>query len=455
MSARLWPWLLGGCAVTAEVREDDSDTPGSDTVEAQAPRPALVEPAPAVDLDPTPEVLEVTLRAAPARLEVGGLAVDGFAYEGQVPGPTLRARVGDVLVAHLDNALDAPTTIHWHGAGAPVEMDGVPWQRDPTPPGGGFTYRFPLEQPGTFWYHPHFDTEGQVDRGLYGLLVVDGPPQVVADRDVVLVFDAWGEAGRRADEHGLEGTGLVWTVNGLRDPVLDVARGETLRLRLLNASNTGYLALAADGLSVIAGDQGVRGPPAHPDTLVLAPGDRAEALLGVTGDLDLLREPFSLHGGAAWGAPERLLSFRASGEGMPAPAPSGVRVPPSTDPGRTDVVYTFQGDSRTGGWRINGEAFPDVTIAEVDLGDRVVVEVRNLSSTRHPFHLHGHAFEVLSVDGVPPVSSTTEDTLDVGIHQVVRLAFTATRPGDWMVHCHVLPHADGGMMTVLRVRSPP
>ena len=58
---------------------------------------------------------------------------------------------------------------------------------------------------------------------------------------------------------------------------------------------------------------------------------------------------------------------------------------------------------------------------------------------------------MLAVDGVPPPMRTVEDTLDIGIQQTVRLSIHADNPGDWMSHCHILPHAEGGMMTVLRV----
>jgi FtsP/CotA-like multicopper oxidase with cupredoxin domain len=100
---------------------------------------------------------------------------------------------------------------------------------------------------------------------------------------------------------------------------------------------------------------------------------------------------------------------------------------------------------------INGEVFPDITVQSLVLGRFGIVEVRNLSATEHPFHLHGMAFEVLSVDGVPPVYRQMEDTINVDTHQVVRLGVWADNPGDWMAHCHILPHEHEGMMTVLRV----
>ena len=101
---------------------------------------------------------------------------------------------------------------------------------------------------------------------------------------------------------------------------------------------------------------------------------------------------------------------------------------------------------------MNGERFPEITIEEVALGDTAIIEVRNLSPTQHPFHLHGHAFEVLSVGDEVPAYRWMEDTLDIPILGRARLRLVADNPGLWMTHCHILPHADAGMMTVLRVK---
>ena len=113
---------------------------------------------------------------------MGEQTIEGYGYDTEV----FELDAGDVLDVTLDNRLDVPTTIHWHGAGAPYEMDGVPWMRSPTPPGGTFRYTFTTENPGTFWFHPHFDTERQVDLGLYGVLLVHDPSDPPVDDDLVL-----------------------------------------------------------------------------------------------------------------------------------------------------------------------------------------------------------------------------------------------------------------------------
>jgi FtsP/CotA-like multicopper oxidase with cupredoxin domain len=433
-------------------------------LEHSEPGSAITAPADAEDLDPDPTVLRVKLAAAPADYEVDGRIIEGFAYNDQVPGPTLRARVGDTLVVELTNDLDTATTIHWHGVHVPWAMDGAIWEQDPVEPGEIFTYTFELTHPGTYWYHPHFDTARQVDLGLYGALIVEGPAEPEPDVDLVLVVDGWGESQLTRETppdtpRQWEPSPPVvrWTVNGLVEPTFEFEGGQVVRARILNVSNGGYLNLVGPGLRQIASDQGFLAAPVDRESVLLAPGDRVELewLVGQAG-FSLGAEPTTRHGGATGGEPFSLLHVAVT---APAPAPSGLAWPgdpalPSPDPGRTDRVYTFTGSPRTGAWLINGESFPEVTVAQLAHGTETILEVRNLSPTDHPFHLHGHGFEVLSRDGVPPAWRQMEDTVNVGIRERVRLRLVADNPGKWMLHCHILSHAEGGMMTVLEVLDP-
>src|ERR1041384_1923900 len=98
-----------------------------------------------------------------------------WGYQGMVPGPTIVAQVGDTLVAHLVNNLPEPTSIHWHGLRLPAPMDGTSLVQRLVEPGDSFEYRFELPDAGTFWYHSHANETVQIERGLYGALVVLGP----------------------------------------------------------------------------------------------------------------------------------------------------------------------------------------------------------------------------------------------------------------------------------------
>lgn len=400
------------------------------------------------DLDPAPNTVRVELVAAR----------DGerYTYNGMSPGPTLRAKVGDTLQVKLTNDLDVPTTIHWHGVKVPWAMDGVTWMRAPVMPGATFDFSFEVERAGTFWYHPHFDTAHQVDRGLYGALIVEDPVEPTADTELILIVDADTEHGARDSGHGHGRRSPRWKVNGVSRPSYTVRGGTVVRARFVNASNAAFAALRWPDIRHIGSDQGLLPSMQTPDRLLLAPGDRADVewLIGREG-FGVMLDRYSLNGGDAVGDPVEVLRVVVD---TPEDAPAGLAWPfqggaPTPDPGFTDIVYAFAGSDRTGRWLINAESFPDVTIETIPMNSVAVIELRNLSPTEHPFHLHGLNFEVLSVNGQPPPYKMVEDTFNLRIQDQVRLRVRADNPGDWMTHCHILPHADEGMMTVLRVGS--
>lgn len=432
----------------------------SENASAQAsPNTELPMLTDATDLDPDPRVVRVALTAR--------RGADGrYTYNDLSPGPVIRARVGDTLIVELTNALDAPTTIHWHGVEVPFAMDGVAWMGAPVAAGAQFEYRFDLRHAGTFWYHPHFNTEQQVDAGLFGMLIVEDPAEPAAE-ELLLVFDAEAEYQAGIDElpdhdparpsHGHGGRAMFWTVNGQRGPVRWVGRGgQTVRVRMLNVSNTGYLMLRWPGMRQIASDQGLFASARTPETVILTPGDRAEFEWSI-GDAGFIVErlPASLNGGRTHAPATPILHVDVDTPRAPPPWVAwpftGAAATP--DPGYADFVYTFHGSDRDGVWLINGERFPNVTINTVARGSRPIVEVRNISASNHPFHIHGMRFEVLSVNGVPPPTQRIEDTIDVEIRDRLRVRLMPEIVGDWMLHCHILPHADDGMMTVLRVRD--
>ena len=86
-------------------------------------------------------------------VDLGGPVVQTWSYDGQIPGPEIRVRKGDVIQALLVNQLPVETTVHWHGVAIRNNMDGVPGMTQaPVPAGREFTYRFAVAEPGTYWY---------------------------------------------------------------------------------------------------------------------------------------------------------------------------------------------------------------------------------------------------------------------------------------------------------------
>lgn len=113
-----------------------------------------------------------------------------WCFNGQVPGPEIRVRLGQSLGIAVDNRLDGDTTVHWHGLRIANAMDGVPGlTQPPIAAGASFAYEFTPPDAGTFWYHPHVRSSEQQGRGLHGVLIVDEPSPIAVDRELVWVLD--------------------------------------------------------------------------------------------------------------------------------------------------------------------------------------------------------------------------------------------------------------------------
>lgn len=135
---------------------------------------------------------EFDLVVARTAIGIDGRQGTAVTVGGSVPAPLLRFREGEAVTLRVRNELDEPTSIHWHGLLLPFEMDGVPGVSFPgIPPGETFTYRYPVVQSGTYWYHSHTGLQEQL--GPYGPLVIDpaGSDPVVYDREHVVVLGDW------------------------------------------------------------------------------------------------------------------------------------------------------------------------------------------------------------------------------------------------------------------------
>ena len=216
-----------------------------------------------VRIRPTGRIREFTLDIRPGSWEpVAGVKAEAITVNGTVPGPLIRVTEGDTVRITVKNNLPEPTAIHWHGLHVPNAMDGVTAvTQDPIPPQGSFTYEFLASHAGTFMYHSHFlerEIE-QIDRGLYGLFIVDpqdpkGQPKF--DREFTMLLSAWiipgagsqGAPAEKKEEHGgmamAPGPAMeaynFWTINGKAFPDLPewrVKRGEVVRARIANVSN--------------------------------------------------------------------------------------------------------------------------------------------------------------------------------------------------------------------------
>ncbi|MBM2827722.1 MAG: copper resistance protein CopA [Actinobacteria bacterium] len=135
-------------------------------------------------------VIDLTIRKR--TFDIAGKNAMATTIDGSVPGPLVRLREGQTAVIRVTNRLEEDTSIHWHGIILPADMDGVPGVSFPgIKPGEAFTYRFPVRQSGTYWYHSHSGMQEQL--GHYGPLIIDPaePEPFAYDRDYVVVLSDW------------------------------------------------------------------------------------------------------------------------------------------------------------------------------------------------------------------------------------------------------------------------
>lgn len=214
------------------------------------------------------KVFELTADEGRWEVEPGNV-MDVMAYNGMLPGPQIEADLGDRVRIVLNNELDQPTTLHFHGLRVPNEMDGVPvMTQDPVMPGESFTYEFTLTNSGTHMYHPHFNATEQITEGLLGAFIVHDPRDTKVDVDQTLVLN--------------DGP-LGFTINGKGFPAtapIDLARGETLRIRYMNEGLQIH-PMHLHGLvqRVVAKDGYRLDAPYDVDTLMVAPGERYDVIV--------------------------------------------------------------------------------------------------------------------------------------------------------------------------------
>ena len=168
-----------------------------------------------------------------------------WGYNGQVPGPTMEATVGERIRIVLKNELPEPTSIHWHGLEVPNHMDGAGGvTQQPVPPGGTFVYEFTLHQVGTYMYHTGFNMMKQDGMGLGGFLVIHpkGYRRKI-QKDVAIMLQAFAfEPGN--DRPNLVTMDFNWfTFNAKVAPdieVITVKEGDRVRLRFGNLTMSSH-----------------------------------------------------------------------------------------------------------------------------------------------------------------------------------------------------------------------
>ncbi|HYM24795.1 MAG TPA: multicopper oxidase family protein [Vicinamibacterales bacterium] len=404
---------------------------------------------------------DITLRIGEVSLELGPRrTVRTLGYNGDVPGPLIRARQGRPFTVEVWNDSRETDIVHWHGLHIGPDVDGAFEEGTPAvAPGAHRQYTFVPDPPGTRWYHSHttagHDLKKSTYSGQFGVFIVEsGGERGGYDREEVLVlhdwearFDAMGEVEYR-----------TFSINGKMlgaAPPIRVNELDRVLFRFVNASATLHhrLALPGHAFHVVALDGNPVPTPTTVPVLDIGPGERIDAIVEM------------MHPGV-WTLGELMADQRANGMGIVVeyagrtgaprwlPPPPFVwdhtrfgRAEPLPEPdGRLTLAFKPAGDGHH--WAINGKTHPRIDPIVVAPGKRYRWTLDNQSADAHPIHIHRHQFEIVRVDG-RPTSGIRKDVVVVPAWRQVEVDVIDTRPGPSLVHCHQQFHMDMGFMTIM------
>jgi spore coat protein A, manganese oxidase len=407
-----------------------------------------------------------------------------WAYNGVVPGPTIRqTRGGNRTVVTARNSLPAghPFSLHLHGSPSQPFFDGHP--DDLTPPGGSKTYRYPNNQPArTLWYHDHalHQTAEHVYKGMAGFFLHDPGPAEVAEfgldalpsgkYDVPLLITDMQFDQRGRVTYDDEGHDSLWgnvnVVNGIAFPRLRVDRTR-YRFRMLVASVSrgfNFQLSNRQAMTIIGSDAGLMPAPVTVTSFRHGMAERYDVVV------DFSRLPVgttvTLLNTAADGDMKQVLQFVVDGpEVASRPVPS--RLSSVGFPREADVVATrrFRFDRSNGLWTINGLPWDDTVAATPRIGttEKWILE-NNSGGWFHPVHIHLVDFQILRRNDAPPLpyEGGLKDVAYVGTNETVEVLMHFEEPdridpahpttGAYVMHCHNLVHEDHDMMNQFETR---
>jgi FtsP/CotA-like multicopper oxidase with cupredoxin domain len=411
-----------------------------------------------------PRAADLTLRIAETTWEIGPRrSIRTLTYNGQIPGPLVRARAGAPFAVDVINDTRDTDLVHWHGLHIPPEVDGaIELGTPPVAPRSQRRYEFVPRPSGTRWYHSHRMAHRDLKKGTYtgqaGIMIVeDGSDAGGYDHDVPIFLKEFEPYFRRQGPLDVEFR--VFTINGRMagagEPIR-VRQGDRARLRIVNASATLHHRLALPGhrFQVIALDGNPVPSPATVPIIDVAPGERVDAIVEMAnpgvwwlgevrnaqreGGMAIAVEYAGHSGAPRWSTPGPFTwDYGAFGRAGAVAAPDAT----------TTLVFRAAGDGHH--WTINGKGYPDTAPIVVTEGTRHRLVLDNQSADDHPLHLHRHTFEVVRV-GERRMAGIMKDVVVVPAWKQAEVDVPAIHPGLSLFHCHQQFHMDMGFMTMLR-----
>ena len=402
-----------------------------------------------------------------------GKKIRAWGFNNTIPGPVLRAKKGDKIAVKVKNELQEATVVHWHGIRLPAAMDGTDNTQRPIQPGEEFEYCFTVPDAGTFWYHSHQNETVQMERGMYGALIVEDNTDPVFDAEKILMMDDMklnadnqfkkgNRIQRWVERHdGRQGNTIL--INGKENTVITVNAGQTERWRFINASSARYIRLYFGGktFKIIGTDGGLLEQTLNVTEVLMIPGERIDIAAGPF----IEGENFSIES-----LPYNRTTFVKTknvqlANVMVGEAKSSIAFIPSNLREIEPLAHQQAAINRKIEFAVDINLKHGVDFfvngvthhsdKPVNVGELQVWEISNSSLMDHPFHLHGFFFQVIEENGKEPGYRAWKDTYNLKPKSKIKIAWMPDdRPGMWMYHCHILEHHEAGMMGHFEVVDP-
>jgi len=444
--------------------------------------------------------------------EINGEQYRMYAYNGQIPGPMFKVKQGSTIFFDFTNNLDMDTMVHWHGVRIDNEFDGSPVTQEFIKPGQSFLYEVTFPDYGMNMYHPHVRTDIQMELGLYGNILVEptNENQNQVDHEVVIMLDDILIEDGNVDtfsrdivQRALMGRfGNTMFINGESDYNLDVKEGEIVRFYLTNPANTRTFNFSIEDnqLKLVGGDSSRYEKESLVESVIISPGEiySIEVLLDESGKFNIFHNTpdktyilGSINVSKDSQSNKNLDDFynlKENDDVISSIEPYKKYISKEPDYELELTVESSMIDkmdhhdaaeskhpiewedsmpkmnsmstNENTKWilrdKATGKENLDVNY-QMKVGDikkiRFFNDPNSAHPMQHPIHLHGQRFLITSEDGVLNDNLVWKDTVLIPTGSTVDVLVDVTNPGIWIMHCHILEHAESGMIVVITVNS--
>lgn len=399
---------------------------------------------------------------------------------------------GELFDVTVQNKTQVPLVLHWHGITSPNPQDGVPFVTQyPIEPGKDYKYKFKLTQEGTYWLHSHYQLQEQ--KLMSAPLIIHNPHAPIEQEALMFIQDfsftdpkviyqrlkaqmqnmptndkAPMKMDNKPDVNDVKFDAYLTNKKTLQNPdVIRVIPDKNLRLRIINASASSsyFIDLGKLKGTLFAID----GEPIEPiegsvfqmtignrlDIRIKIPkGEGAYPILALPEDT---KQQTGLILATANASLPKLAETTKTTNGI-LDYSQELKVHAAKPFVKKEVqrslVYNLEGDMKSYKWSMNGQEWPNITPFVIKPGQRIEIVFNNKTTMQHPMHFHGHVFQITEING-KRVNGRQGDTINVMPNTSTKVVFNSENPGIWMLHCHILYHQAGGMMTTINYEKYP